>query len=240
MTESRTAIIAGASSGVGAVTALALADIGFDVALVARRREQLEDVGRQVRERGTNAYVLPADLQDGTAAERAMGEAVRRLGAVDVLVNCLGTNVTKRRLEEISISDWDHVVATNLSAILYSVRAVLPSMRKRGRGLIISISSIAGLQPSALSGAAYCASKAGLNALAACINLEEGEHGIRSCVICPGDIDTELPDRRPRPPTAQERARMLQPADVAGLVVSVVLQPEHARVDQIVVRPSDA
>ena len=237
MTELRTAIITGASSGVGEATARALAELGMDLALVARRHERLEGLAKHLPAQGRGPLIVPADLRDAAAAQRAMDEALHVLGTIDVLVNCAGSNVPRRRLSELSVQDWDSLVAINLSAVFYCVRAVLPSMRERGSGLIISVSSIAGLRPSALSGAAYSAAKAGLNALSACINLEEGQQGIRSCVICPGDIDTEILDKRPEPPSAEARAHMLRARDVADLIAAVIRQPDRVLLDEIVVRP---
>ena len=239
MTSHRsTAIITGASSGVGEAAAFALADLDIDLALIARRHERLNDLAARLADRGGHAVTITADLSEAEAAQLAMQQALHALGSCDVLVNCVGTNIPQRRLDQMSIPDWHHVLATNLDSIYYCIHAVLPSMRDQRSGLIISISSIAGIWPSVLSGAAYCASKAGLNALSACINLEEGENGIRSCVICPGDIDTEILDRRPQPPSQEARQRMLQPADIAELITDVIRQPERALVEQMVVRPS--
>jgi NADP-dependent 3-hydroxy acid dehydrogenase YdfG len=236
--ELQTAIITGASSGVGAATAFALSDLGLDLALIARREERLNDLAQRLADRGGHAITVAADLSEAETAQSAIRQALEELGSCDVLVSCIGTNIPQRRLDRLSIPDWHHVLATNLSSIYYCVHTVLPSMRERGSGLIISISSIAGIWPSVLSGAVYCASKAGLNALSACINLEERENGIRSCVICPGDIDTEIMGKRPQPPSEEARQRMLQPEDVAELVAEVIRQPERALVEQIVVRPA--
>ena len=237
MAETRTAIVTGASSGVGAATALALAEIGMDVALVARRVERLDHLASRVARHGRSVSVVAADLTDANAAERAMSEALHEMGQVDVLVNCVGTNVPKRALSELSVEDWDLLVSANLSAVFYCVHAVLPAMRARGSGLIVSVSSVAGIRASPLSGAAYSAAKAGLNMLSACINVEEGSNGIRSCIVAPGDIDTELLERRPHPPTDEQRARMLRPEDVAAIIVSVVQQPERVLLEQVEVRP---
>jgi NADP-dependent 3-hydroxy acid dehydrogenase YdfG len=237
MEDARTAVITGASSGVGAATAVSLARAGTRLALVARRTDRLEALATQIGG-ASRPLVIPADLTDSQAAESAMHEALSGLGHVDVLVNCLGTNVPRRALADLSIADWDSSVATNLSAVFYCVHAVLPAMRKRGSGLIVSVSSLAGTRANTLSGSGYSAAKAGLNMLSGCINAEEGSNGIRSCVIIPGDIDTELLEQRPRPPSQEERSRMLRAEDVAALIVSVIDQPEHALVEQIVVRSS--
>jgi NADP-dependent 3-hydroxy acid dehydrogenase YdfG len=231
-------LIAGASSGVGAATARALAALGLPVALVARREDRLHDLAHEIEKTGGRAAVIAADIASLDDCRRAVERVQREVGAIGVLVNAAGTNVPIRRLDSLSPADWDGIIATNLSGAFYLLHAVLPAMRARGAGLIIHISSVAGALPSALSGAAYSASKAGLNALSACTNLEEGPNGIRSCVILPGDINTALLDRRPEPPDAQARGRMLRSEDVAAVVVSVVQQPGHVLLDEIVIRPA--
>jgi NAD(P)-dependent dehydrogenase (short-subunit alcohol dehydrogenase family) len=234
----RTAIVTGASSGVGAATAVALGAAGYRVAIVARRHERLQELAASIGGAGGEVFPIAADLRTAAAAERAMRESLSALGSVDVMVHCLGANVAQRRLSELSAASWDSLLSTNLSAIFYCVRAVLPHMRGRGGGRIVSISSIAGAQPSGLSGAAYSASKAGLNALSTCINLEEGPNGIQSCIIAPGDINTELLDFRPQPPPQEARGAMLQPADVAALVLDVLQSPPHVWVEYITVKPA--
>jgi len=231
-----TAIVTGASSGVGAATAQALLREGVRTALVARREDRLTEVVRDA-ETSTDAYITAADLTHSTVALPAMQRAMMQLGGCDVLIMCHGDNIAERQLVSLTPSNWDALLATNLSSAFYCLHAVLPTMRTQQHGLVISISSLAGLHPSTLSGAAYSAAKAGLNALSTCINLEEAPNGIRSCIIAPGDIDTALLHRRPTPPSAQARAHMLQPVDVAGLVLDVIQQPERALVEQIVVRP---
>ncbi len=233
----RTAIVTGASSGVGAATGRALAEMGLSVALVARRRERLEQVAAEIVATGGRALPIAADLADAQSAREAMERALDELGSVDVLVSCLGANVPERALSSLSVADWDSTVATNLSAVFYCLHTVLPAMRHRGSGLIVAISSLAGLRPSALSGAGYSAAKAGLNALCRSVNLEETSSGIRTCVIAPGDIDTELLDQRPELPSAEARERMLRPEDIARLVVAVLAQPPHMVLDEIVVYP---
>jgi NADP-dependent 3-hydroxy acid dehydrogenase YdfG len=235
---SATALIAGASSGVGAATARILAQAGIGVGLMARREDRLHDLANDIRAAGGWALPIPADIRCEEGCRRAVQTLQAATGAIDILVNAAGTNVARRKLDELRTEDWEEILATNLSGAFYLVRAVLPGMRDRGAGLIIHISSVAGAAPSALSGAAYSASKAGLNALSTCTNLEEGRRGIRSCVILPGDVNTELLDRRPEPPDAAARATMLQPDDVAAVVAQIVHQPGHVVVDEVMMRPA--
>jgi NADP-dependent 3-hydroxy acid dehydrogenase YdfG len=234
------AIVTGASSGVGAAVARALARSGMSVALVARRFDRLRELVEEIEGFGGAALAMAADLGDRDLAAGAMEECCRRLGSVHSLILCHGTNVPGRRLDEMSAETWDEVIRTNLSSAFYCLRPVLDVMRRQEHGLVVAISSVAGLRPSVLSGAAYSASKAGLNALCDCINLEESAHHIRACVIAPGDINTEILDKRSRPPTPLARESMLQPDDVARLVVDLVTQPARVLVERIVVRPAPA
>lgn len=230
-------IVTGASSGVGAATGELLAEHGLAVALVARREDRLRELAANIASSGGTAHPVGADLSDSGAAAQAMTDALDALGGVDALVCCHGTNLPDRMLEQLTVESWDMMIATNLSSVFYCVHAVLPAMRKQGHGTIVAISSLAGLRPSVLSGASYSAAKAGLNSLAASINLEEARHGIRSCVICPGDIDTEILDKRPEVPPAEARARMLTGRDVADIVWEVLQSPPHMVVQQITVMP---
>lgn len=232
------AIVTGASSGVGAATALLLGEAGWDLALVARRAERLEKLAGELAQHGNRAMSIGADLGNAEAAQLAMEEAERELGSIDALVICHGTNVPRRRLDELTVEHWDEIVATNLSSAFYCLHAVLPGMRARGRGQVVMISSVAALRPGALSGAAYGASKAGMSALCAVLNDEEKANGIRASVIVPGDIDTEIMEKRPTPPPPEARERMLKPADIARMVLDVLSLPSHVQIDEIVVRPA--
>ncbi len=126
------------------------------------------------------------------------------------------------------------MLATNLHGAFYCARAFLPGMRARGAGTIVSINSDVGKRARDLAGAAYVSSKFGLAGLAQQINAEEARHGIRACSIFPRDINTPLLDRRPEPPPADVRARMMQPDDIAAAVWLAVSLPPRAIVEEIV------
>jgi NAD(P)-dependent dehydrogenase (short-subunit alcohol dehydrogenase family) len=163
-----------------------------------------------------------------------MGEAVlRRFGSVDVLVNSAGINVPQRSFETLSLEDWHAVLATNLHGAYYCVRAFLPAMRDRGAGTIININSDVGKLARDLAGAAYVSSKFGLMGLTAQINAEQRNKGIRACSICPRDVNTPLLDKRPEPPSAEARAKMLQPEDLAACAWMVATLPSRVVVDEI-------
>ena len=176
---------------------------------------------------------FPCDISAPDAVA-AMGEAVLARGdEVDVLVNAAGINVPGRRLEQLSVEDWHRVVATNLHGAYYCVRAFLPHMRERRTGTIVNINSDVGKLARDVAGAAYVSSKFGLSGLTQQINVEERARGVRACSIFPRDINTPLLDRRPQPPPAEARARMLQPEDLAACVWLVATLPPRVVLDEI-------
>jgi NADP-dependent 3-hydroxy acid dehydrogenase YdfG len=222
-----TAVVTGASSGIGLATARRLYELGADVTALARRREQME---RALP--GLTARAL--DVTDAAAAASAF-EGTRRL---DVLVAAAGTNVPDRRLEALRSEDWDAIVATGLTGVFNVVRAALPALRA-ARGLVVVIGSVSGAWPDR-SGPAYQAAKAGALAFARAAALEEHERGtgVRFSVVAPGMVATPLLDRRPEPPPPELRERMLRPEDVAECCAFLAAQPPHVHVPELTVLPA--
>ncbi len=233
MSEAKTAIVTGAGSGVGRAVALRLASEGWNVAAIGRTAANLNQT-RQFA--GANASRIQTFVCD-IAEAGAVAQAVTQIDEVTALVNCAGTNIPRRSLAELSVEDFDQVIAANLNGAFYFVREVLPKMRAAGGGTIINIVSDAGLIANAKAGPAYVASKFGLTGLTQSINAEERANGIRACAIFPGDIATPLLDKRPVPPPAEARVKMLQPEDLADCVMLCLNLPERAVVEQMVIRP---
>ena len=225
-------VVTGAGSGVGRAVALRFAKEGWQVALVGRGAQPLEETAA-LADADVRVLPFPCDVSVPEQVS-AMGAAVlSRFGDVDVLVNSAGINVPRRSLETLSSADWHHVLGTNLHGAYYCVQAFLPGMRRRGTGTIVNINSDAGQTARDVSGAAYVASKFGLRGLTQQINAEERTHGVRACSICPRDINTPLLDKRPQPPAADVRARMLQPDDLAACVWLVATLPPRVVLDEI-------
>ena len=178
------------------------------------------------------------DLRDNETARRTGALIAEKLGRLDVLVNCAGYNVRDRGWATLSAEGIDAVLATNLAAPFYCVAVALPFMRVRQAGLLIHICSTDGLRVGTVGGAAYSASKHGLFAMSQSINLEEAVNGIRSCVICPGGIDTGFLNHREIPPTPERRAKLLRPEDVADVIHYVASTPSSVRIDQVTVTPA--
>lgn len=233
----KTAVITGAGSGVGRAIALKLAQQGWRVAVLGRRAETLDETVRLV---GTNAPAIKpyvCDVGDARAVARIGNQIQMEFGQIEVLVNAAGTNAPRRSLELLSPEDYHAMIATNLNGAYYCVQAFLPQMRARGSGTIINIVSDAGKQASPKAGPAYVMSKFGLAGLNQSINAEERAHGIRACAIFPGDIDTPLLEKRPHPPDAKARARMMRPEDVADCAVFCLNLPANVVVEEMLVRP---
>jgi NADP-dependent 3-hydroxy acid dehydrogenase YdfG len=234
----KTAIVTGAGSGVGRAIAVKLAQQSWRVAIVGRRSETLQETLHLAGAASPSLTPIECDIRDAAAVREVVRRITAALGFVEVLVNAAGTNVPRRSLEELALEDYEAMLATNLNGAYYCTQAVLPAMRSRGRGTIVNIVSDAGLQASAKAGPAYVMSKFGLAGLTQSINAEERSRGIRACAIFPGEIDTPLLDKRPQPPDAASRARMLQAADVADCAVFCINLPDHVTVEQMLVRPT--
>ena len=158
-------------------------------------------------------------------------------GKIDILIFSAGTNIPDRSLKRLNADLWDMMVSANLNSAYYITRAVLPSMREKGAGHLIYVSSISGIYPD-VSGAAYQAAKRGLLGLAHAVRVEEKENGIRTCVICPGLVDTEILERRPVKPSAETLAKALQPEDIAEAALAVAQLPPRAVVPEMQLLPT--
>ncbi len=233
----KVAIITGAGSGVGRAVAIALVQRGWDVAVIGRRKETLDET-IQLAGRSSEQLVCPCDIGDLKSVEKAFASAVKKFSTVDALVNSAALNVPKRSLAELSMEDYRKMIDANLHGAYYCTQAVLPMMRRQKSGTIVHIVSEAGKQASPKSGPAYVMSKFGLTGLTQSINAEERANGIRACAVFPGDIDTPLLDKRPQPPSAEARAKMLRPEDVAECVWLALSLPARAVVEEILIRPS--
>jgi NAD(P)-dependent dehydrogenase (short-subunit alcohol dehydrogenase family) len=233
----KTAVVTGAGSGVGRAVAHRLLADGWNVALLGRRKDALEETIALAGETDGTAKAFPCDVGSAAEVHQVAALVLQMYGSVHALINSAGTNVPKRSLEVLSTDDFDSVVDINLAGPFYCVREFLPVMRKQGEGTVVNVVSDAGLIANAKAGAAYVASKFGLAGLTQSINAEERGNGIRACAVCPGDINTPILEKRPVPPPPEAREKMLQAEDVAECVMLAIDLPGRAVVEQIIVRP---
>lgn len=240
--EGRKALITGGGTGIGRSVALAFAAAGADVFIGGRREEPLaETAALHAKSKSDEAHAIhwkTCDVGELEDVRALVDEATRTLGRIDILVQSAGINVVDRSMARTSPEDWERVLRINATGAFYVVREVLPQMRERGDGLVILISSIAGRRAIPLGGVAYNASKFAMSALGISAGYEEREHGIRFTNVYPGEVDTPILERRPVPVSAEHRARILQPQDVANLVLAVASLPPRAHVPELVITPT--
>ena len=235
----RTAVVTGGSSGLGRATALALAAVGADVAVLARGSADLQQTVEQVRSHGVRASAVVVDLADADAVERAVDQVRSELGGVDVLVNAAGTDVPGP-VAELDVAAWDRVLAVNLRASFLLARAVFPDMRERGAGTIVNVSSVAGRRGWA-NASAYCAAKFGLTGLTQALAAEGKPHRIRACVVYPGAMDTSWgvwsPEDRDGSGEPGATADSLPPEHVAQLIAWIACAPPDLVLNEVTVTP---
>jgi NAD(P)-dependent dehydrogenase (short-subunit alcohol dehydrogenase family) len=227
----KTALVIGASSGIGLSIANLFADAGARVYAAARRREAIEEGAGG---RGVVAHAL--DISEREAVWRVV-EEVGEADGIDVLLVAAGINFPERRLEQLTAEGWDAMISVNLSGAFYAIRAALPFLRA-SRGLVILISSVSGSWPD-MSGPAYQASKAGMTELAHAAGFEEHQNGVRFSAVLPGIVDTPILDNRPEPPPKEVRERSLKPEDVAAACFFLATLPPRAYVPELTILPTD-
>ena len=236
--DGQVALVTGAGTGMGRETARLLAERGAVVVLVGRNQRTLTEIEDAIRATGGSAYARPCDITDAEQVEQLIASVRDQIGAIDVLVSNAGSNCAVMNPVYLPEDQLQAVLETNLIAVFRLVRLVLPAMLERGAGTIVTVSSLAAVNPGLLGGAAYGAAKAGVrNFMTFLHNTFRGD-GIRAVTVLPGEADTPILENRPRPPAAEERLAMLQPEDVAEAIVLAVTLPARACAQEIVVAPT--
>jgi NADP-dependent 3-hydroxy acid dehydrogenase YdfG len=236
--KGKVAWITGAGTGIGAGSALAYASAGMKLILSGRRERELQVIAERVKSQGGQARVAPLDVTDAKAVQAVADDIAKHEGRIDVLLNSAGLNVLKRNWKHLTRPDWDQVIRIDLDGAFYCCHAVLPIMRQQQDGLIINISSWAARHVSSLTGPAYSAAKAGMNAMTESINIEECINGIRATAVCPGEVSTPILDKRPIPVSAEDRARMVQPDDCGELMLFLARMPAHVCINDLTISPA--
>ena len=236
--KGKIAWLTGAGTGIGEAAALALARDGATVALTGRRREPLEAVAEKIKAAGGRAVVQAADVTKADAVQKVADAIRAEFGRLDVVVNNAGMNIPERAWSKLEPEGAETVIHGNLTSAFYVVQAALPIMREQKDGLFIHTASWAGRFIGPVSGPAYTAAKHGMVAMSHTINLEECQNGVRSCVVCPGEVATPILVNRPVPETPETMARMVQPEDMGNIIAFVAAQPGHVCINEIVVSPT--
>jgi NAD(P)-dependent dehydrogenase (short-subunit alcohol dehydrogenase family) len=229
----QTAIVTGGSRGIGLAVARALVGAGVNVTVTGRTEAHLSEARRRLESAGPAAVeALRADVRHYVEVERAVSATVSRFGGLDILVNNAGLGIFAD-VAEMTPAQWAEVIDTNLTGVFNACHAALPSLRNRGGGYIINVSSLAGTNAFA-SGAAYCASKAGLNAFSEALMQEVRYDNIRVSYVMPGSVATGF--------SGNDEARgsgwKLSSEDVAAVVMNLLSSDPRALVSRVELRPS--
>jgi 3-oxoacyl-[acyl-carrier protein] reductase len=228
----QTAVITGAGRGIGAAIARKLSSLGATAVLCGRSRDALESSAHAITQAGGKAEVVPCDVTTLESVEAAAKRVDTSFGRVDILVNNAGVGGFGGPLHQLPPDAWEQILNTNLRGVYYTTRAFAPMMIRARSGHIINISSLAG-KNALPNGAAYAASKWGLNGLSYSLAEELRSYNIRVAVICPGSTNTDL-----SPHAGRDHSKMLQPEDVAHAVAMLVTQAPQSFVSEILMRPT--
>jgi NADP-dependent 3-hydroxy acid dehydrogenase YdfG len=234
-------VITGASSGLGEAAARHLSALGTSVVLGARRVDRLKSLADELTSRGGKAFALATDVTDRGQVKRLVDAAVETHGRVDVMINNAGL-MPQSLLERLKVDEWDRMIDVNIKGVLYGIAAVLPHMTQQKSGHIINVSSVAGhkVRP---GGTVYSATKHAVRVISEGLRQEVKPYNIRTTVISPGAVDTELPDTITDPDVSQAMRKFYDdvavPADsFARAVAYAMSQPDDVDINEILFRPT--
>jgi hypothetical protein len=240
--DGQVALITGASSGIGEATAEALAGEGASVALAARREDELRSLADRIESEGGETLVVPTDVTDEEQVREMVEETVEEFGRLDVLVNNAGVMLLER-VAEADTDDWRRMVEVNLLGLMNATHAALPHLRERETAHVVNVSSVAGREAGETS-SGYNATKFGVNGFTEALRQEETQNGVRTTLVEPGAVDTELQEHIPDD-EVQERIEQwveemdaLTSDDIARSVRYAVTQPDHVSVNELLIRPT--
>jgi 3-oxoacyl-[acyl-carrier protein] reductase len=228
----KTALVTGASRGIGFAIARKLGLMGAKVAICARDSGKLEDAAARLRNDGVEVLAATADVASAAEIASLVTKAEKSLGSIEILVNNAGIGYFGP-VQEADEKNWDSVLDTNLKSVFLLSKAVAPGMIERRTGHIINIGSLAG-KNAFKNGSIYCASKWGLMGLTECMAEDLREFGIRVSVICPGSVATEFGS----PASKKNPQKMLQPDDIAHAVEMLVSQAPQSFISEVLIRPT--
>ncbi|HQR06883.1 MAG TPA: SDR family oxidoreductase [Gemmatales bacterium] len=228
-------LLTGGGSGIGRAVTIKLVEAGAKVAIIGRDRTKLDETNKLA---GGKVHVLICDGTKHDQVEKTVTAAIKTLGGLDILINNAGMNLKERYIRNLTVEGWQQTIQGNLDSAFYFTRAVVPGMLAQSHGHIINISSISGKRANKLGGTAYAAAKFGMMALSHSVGLEEGENGIRTTAICPGEVNTPILDHRPTAVSDERRAVILKPEDVAEAVYYIANLRPGVSVPEMIITPS--
>ena len=229
--------ITGGGTGIGSGIAKGLAEAGCKVTIGGRRAEPLKVVADSIQsEHPVRCHVI--DVADASSVDAFFDDVRNNVGEVDILVNSAGINIQNRTMAAMDPEDWDRVLQINASGAYRCIHQVLSAMRERRDGLIVNISSVAGKRAITLGGVVYCASKFAMTALGTAVSNEVRNEGVRITNVYPGEVNTPILDNRPTPVSQEHKDAILQPEDIASVVVTICQLPPRANVPEVVIKPT--
>lgn len=239
--EGKVVVITGASSGLGEATARLLAAQGAHVVLGARRLDRLQALVADLARQGNEALAVGTDVTDRAQVQHLVDSAVQAHGRIDVMINNAGL-MPHSPLERLKVDDWDRMIDVNLKGVLYGIAAALPQMQRQKSGHFINVSSVAGHKVS-INGAVYCATKHAVRALSEGLRQEVKPWNIRTTIVSPGAVDTDLPRSATEVDIAKGlldfyAANAISADSFARCVAFAISQPEDMDVNEILFRPT--
>jgi NADP-dependent 3-hydroxy acid dehydrogenase YdfG len=239
--EGKIVVITGASSGLGEATALHLSERGASVVLGARRSDRIEALAQAIQDKGGKAMAVTTDVTRVEDVQKLVDAAIEAFGRVDVIINNAGL-MPHSPLERLKIDDWNRTIDVNLRGVLHGIAAVLPHMQRQKSGHIINVSSVAGHKVNP-GGAVYSATKTAVRVISEGLRQEVKPHNIRTTIISPGAVATELPDSATEADVAKGLNEFYEeyaiPADSFARAVAYAMeQPEEVDVNEILYRPT--
>ncbi|MEQ3500896.1 SDR family NAD(P)-dependent oxidoreductase [Tenacibaculum sp. SSH1-16] len=237
----QTALITGATSGIGKATAQLFSKNNINLILCGRRVEKLQKLQQELS-KFTKVHILQFDVRYNEEVQNAINSLPDEFKHIDILINNAGNAHGLNSIQNGNIDDWDAMIDGNVKGLLYVSKAIIPQMVERNNGFIVNIGSIAGkdVYP---NGNVYCASKFAVNALNKGMRIDLNQHNIRVCAIHPGLVETEFSDVRfkgdsERAKTVYQGYKALQPEDIADIIHFVITRPYHVNIEDLIVYPT--
>ena len=231
-------VITGGGSGIGRGAALMMAEQGAKIVPVGRTASKVEAVRDEIASLGGEALAFGLDVADYDAVRAMVKEVLDAFGCIDVLINNAGHSSRHRRILTTPPDEIRSVIDSNLVGSIYCTQAVLPSMLEAKDGLILNVASLAGVHTSYLGGMIYSAVKAGVIHFTRFLNFELTNTGVRASVLIPGEVDTPIMEKRPVPPTSDDRTTMIGIDECAETLTMIAGLPKRSSISELIIRPT--